>query len=207
VNGCDDRKLSPRPLDRVAVTFSPKQHSDVQTAGWILFAICVLVLVVGVRSWASRVEFVPSIGWVSPTDVIQMRTVDLGIEYSMFADSSSTQLLASGFGEPEPDGTWIVELDSQIELWVEGGSPETLELALFPFLFEELVEREIDIRTSVGMDEVKLIDGINTVSVALDGERHQVVDIGCNRVDSPRDVSSGADERTLCAKLLSVRVD
>ena len=207
VIGSDGLKLKSRPLGGEWKALFLKQQSDLQTVGWISFALSALLLVVGVRSWASRTEFVPSVGWMSPSDLEESRTIDLGIRHSMVADSSKTLILTAGFGEPEPDGTWIVELDSQLELRTKSGSPRALKLELFPFLFEDLVERDIDIRTSVGVEQVKLIDGINTVSVVLDGERRQKVDIGCSRVDSPRDLGIGADGRTLCAKLLSIQVD
>ena len=197
---CGSERTEARPED---------QLTDGQAAARILLAVSVFFLLLGAWSWTNRVEFVAPLGGeaLMSDDLSELRIVDLGATLPMTSESKGHWILSYGFDTPESDGTWIVDIESRIVFEARAGSPKTVEFDFYPFLFDDLVERDIEIRTSIGVDEVKLVDGINTVSVTLDGERRQVIELGCSRVDSPRDLSIGADERTLCAKLLSVRVD
>ena len=186
-----------------------EQLTDGQVATRILLAVSTFFLLLGAWSWTNRVAFVAPLGGeaLMSDDLADLRIVDLGATLPMTSESEAQWILSYGFDTPEPDGTWIVDIESRIVFEARAGSPKTVQLSLYPFLFDELVERDIEIRTSVGVDQVKLTEGVNTVSVALGGEQRQIIDIGCNRVDSPRDLGIGADERTLCVKLLAVRVD
>ena len=208
--GASEESLAdPRGAER-AETRPEEQLTDGQAAVRILLAVSVFFLLLGAWSWTNRVESVAPLGGgaLMSDDLAELRIVDLGETLPMTSESESHWILSYGFDTPETDGTWIVDLESRIVFEARTGVPKTAELRFYPFLFNELVERDIEIETSVGAQVVKLIDGINSVSVALDGERRQVIDVSCSRVDSPRrDLGTGADERTLCAKLLSVRVD
>ena len=204
----DDSLADPRGVE-CAEALPDERLTDGQAVARILLAVSVFFLLLGAWSWTNRVEFVAPLGGeaLMSDDLAELRIVDLGETLPMTSDSEGHWILSYGFDTPEPDGTWIVDIESRIVFEARAGSPKIVEISFYPFLFGDLVERDIEIRTSVGVDEVKLVDGINTVAVALDGERRQVIDVSCTRVDSPRDLGLGADERTLCAKLLEVRVE
>jgi hypothetical protein len=180
-----------------------------RSAARLLLAVSAFFLLLGAWSWTNRVEFVAPLGGeaLMSGDLAELRIVDLGETLPMTSESEGHWILSYGFDTPEPDGTWIVDIESRIVFEARTGSPKILEFKFYPFLFEELAERDIEIRTSVGVEVASLIDGVNTISVALDGGRRQIVEVKCTRVDSPRDLGLGADERTLCAKLLEVRVE
>ena len=157
----------------------------------------------------NRVDFEASLdeAGLIGEDLSEFQIVDLGSTLPMTTDSDTIWILSYGFGAPESDGTWIVDPQSQIVFEARTGSPETLELSLYPFLHERLGKRDVEISTSVGTEVFTLTDGINSVAVPLDRGRRQVIEIGCGQVESPRELGVGADDRTLCAKLLSVRVE
>jgi len=207
--GAPDESLVNSPGAVCAKDHAVDELADGPVAARILLAVSVFFLLLGAWSWTNRVEFVAPLGGeaLMSDDLAEFRIVDLGETLPMTSESEGHWILSYGFDMPEPDGTWIVDIESRIVFEARAGSPKIVEISFYPFLFGDLVERDIEIRTSVGVDEVKLVDGINTVAVALDGERRQVIDVSCSRVDSPRDLGIGADERTLCAKLLSIRVD
>lgn len=175
----------------------------------LLLAVSTLFLLLGAWSWTNRVEFVAPLGseTLLSDELKELRLVDLGVTLPMTNGSDSHWILSYGFDAPEPDGTWIVDIESRIVFEARTGSPKSLELKFYPFLFEELAERDIELRTSVGVEVASLIDGVNTISIALDGGRRQIIEVKCTRIDSPRDLGLGADERTLCAKLLEVRIE
>ena len=188
----------------------PREHlTRGSVAARILLAASVLFLLLGSWSWTKRVEFGVIGEAVKSEDLVESRLVDLGVTLPMIAtaDSDSQWILDLGFATPEPDGTWIVDFESRIVFESRTGSPETLELSFYPFLHGDVIEREIEVETSLETTLFTLIDGINSVTVRLDGERRQIIDVRCSRMDSPKDLGMGADKRPLCAKLLSVRVD
>jgi len=115
-------------------------------------------------------------------------------------------ILGDGFCWPEADGTWIVRRDSRITFETAYISPQQISLKLYPFLEGGINSREIEVRSSAGAVSATLGEGVNEIFVALDGNARQVVDLRCSGVDSPLKLGVSTDERTLCAKLLSVQL-
>ena len=141
------------------------------------------------------------------TDLAELRRIEMNSDLSMTSDEDSHWILSYGFDTPEPDGTWIVANSSRIIFEVEGGRPGRIALTFYPFLTEAISSRDVEVLSTADSMKVSLVDGVTTISVALDGSSQQAVDIRCASVDSPADLGVGADKRTLCAKLLSVKVE
>ena len=175
----------------------------------LTLAVAVFFLLLGAWSWTNRVEFAAPLGEreLTSTDLDELRRIEMHSDLSMTGDEDSHWILSYGFDTPEPDGTWIVANSSRIIFEVEGGRPGRIALTFYPFLSEAISSRDIEVVSSVDAVKASLVDGVTAISVQLDGSSRQAVDIRCARVDSPLDLGVGPDKRTLCAKLLSVRVE
>ena len=167
-----------------------------------LVAASVFFALLGAWSWTNRVEFDAGAG-----DLAALRVVEVGRDLLMISERDERWVLADGFGLPEADGTWIVELDSRIILKASGDSPRKISLKVYPFVAGAVASRELEVRSSEASISATLTEGVHEIVVPLDGHALQVVEITCSSVDSPLKLGVGTDLRPLCAKLLSVRLD
>lgn len=108
-----------------------------------------------------------------------------------------------GFGQPEPDGTWIVSIEGSLEIEVPEGA-RSLLLELYPFLPKGVGQRTIVIRVGEEVQLLNLGDGITVARVPVATNSNQRVTIECDFTVSPFLLGEGPDQRTLCVKLLSV---
>ena len=180
---------------------SEQRQTIVGRSTRILIAVSVFFILLGAWSWTNRVEFDAGAG-----DLAALRMVEVGRDLLMTADRDERWVLADGFGLPEADGTWIVELDSRIILKATGDSPRKISLKAYPFLAGAVDTREIEVRSSAASISATLTEGVHEIVVPLDGHALQVVEITCSSIDSPFDLGVGTDLRPLCVKLLSVRL-
>ena len=155
--------------------------------------VAVVVLVLSLWAWSNERD---AASW----------TVAMDSDLMMTSQQDASRILSYGFDAPESDGTWIVAHRARILFEVDSGRPQRVTLNFYPFLSGEITTRQVEVRSSADVLSVSLVDGINTVAVALDGDREQAVDINCSTVDSPLDLGVGSDQRTLCAKLVDVRI-
>ena len=172
------------------------RHEEVSSgraAARILIVVAVLVSVLSLWAWSNDRD--PA----SPT-------VAMDSDLMMTSQQDASRILSYGFDAPESDGTWIVAHRARILFEVDSGRPQRVTLNFYPFLSGEVTTRQLEVRSSADVLSVSLVDGINTVAVALDGDREQAVDINCFTVDSPLNLGVGSDQRTLCAKLINVRI-
>jgi len=172
------------------------RHEEVSSgraAARVLIIVAVLASVLSLWAWSNDRD--PA----SPT-------VAMDTDLMMTSQQDAARILSYGFDAPESDGTWIVAHRARILFEVDSGSPQRATLNFYPFLSGEVTTRQLEVRSSADVLSVSLVDGINTVAVALDGDREQAVDINCFTVDSPLNLGVGSDQRTLCAKLINVRI-
>jgi hypothetical protein len=169
----------------------------------ILSVISAVLLLLTLWNWSNLGG-----GGSSETDrFAESRTVALETDLVMSVGAPATGILSYGFDSPETDGTWIVARRARLLFQVDAGDPARLTLVFYPFLAGDIATRDIEVRSSVQVVSESLGDGLTSVVIALDGEREQAVDISCPTVDSPLDLGVGSDERTLCAKLISLRIE
>jgi hypothetical protein len=181
--------------------------------------------------WADRVAMalflslviIGTWNWVGPTDVSKnlsdedlatleelkaLRNIEVGEELAMTDTSPSRWVMDYGFEPPEVDGTWISSRKAKIVFSSnDGGAISAISLGFFPFVADQVPSRALTIKTSLGETEVLLTGGGQAVSVPLDGESSQEVEINCDSIDAPVDLGISPDVRTLCTKLLWVRAD
>ena len=170
-----------------------EQVSPGRAAARVLMVVAVVVLVLSLWAWSNQRD--PA-SW----------TVAMDSDLMMTSEQDAARILNYGFDVPESDGTWIVAHRARMLFEVESGSPQRVTLNFYPFLSGDITTRQLEVSSSADVTSVSLVDGINTVVVALDGDREQAVDINCFTVDSPLELGVGSDQRTLCAKLIDVRI-
>ena len=183
-------------IDGAVMESAESRYEEVspgRAAARVLMIVAVVVLVLSLWAWSNERD---AASW----------TVAMDSDLMMTSQQDASRILSYGFDAPESDGTWIVAHRARILFEVDSGRPQRVTLNFYPFLSGEITTRQVEVRSSADVLSVSLVDGINTVAVALDGDREQAVDINCSTVDSPLDLGVGSDQRTLCAKLIDVRI-
>ena len=148
---------------------------------------------------------------LSPEDerIIEMledlSELPLGVEVATNSASPAQLVLGQGFDAPEADATWLVGERGNLEFRVSGGGATQLDLAVYPFVGGPVVEREVEVTSSVETRRFTMKAGGQLLSVSLDAEQedHQV-SIFCPEIGSPSDLQLGSDVRPLCLKLISL---
>lgn len=179
--------------DRIAVT---------------LFFVLVMI---GTWNWLEETDFSINLSeedLETLEELRALRNVNVNEELPMTDTSQSRWIMDYGFEPPEGDGTWISSRKAKIVFSsADGGEVSALSLGFFPFVADQVPSRALTIKTSLGETEVLLTGGGQAVSVPLDGEASQEVEINCDSIDAPVDLGISPDVRTLCTKLLWVRAD
>lgn len=172
----------------------------------ILSVISAVLLLMTLWNWSNLGGGGSSAGGDETDQLAELRTVAMETDLVMSAGAKATGILSYGFDSPETDGTWIVARRARLLFEVDAGDPARLILVFYPFLAGDIATRDIEVRSSAQVVSESLGDGLTSVVITLDGESEQAVDISCPTVDSPVDLGVGSDQRTLCAKLISLRV-
>ena len=177
----------------------------------IAVTLFLVLVIIGTWNWLDETDF--SI-YFSEEDLQTLeelralRNINVNEELPMTDTSQSRWIMDYGFEPPEDDGTWISSRKAKIVFSsTDGGAISALSLGFFPFVADQVPSRALTIKTSLGETEVLLTGGGQAVSVPLDGEASQEVEINCDSIDAPVDLGISPDVRTLCTKLLWVRAD
>lgn len=118
-------------------------------------------------------------------------------------------ILGDGFEESEPDGTWIMAIDSVLDFRTKSGrTPMEIDLHLLPLTSPIKPYRTFEFSSSADSRSMT-VDQTTTVldvTLKLDGAQAQQVRIKCDELVSPLFLRIGPDRRPMCAKLLWIRV-
>lgn len=142
------------------------------------------------------------------SDLAAQRTMPSGTFLGTSLDQPADATLGLGFLHPTVAGAWMAQLSAELRFSVQDGvTPVSLEIELRPLVAASDRERQVTIASSV--DEVKatLTGGRETVLVALDGEREQMVSISCDDIDSPIGLQLGPDRRAFCALVFGYAIN
>jgi len=177
----------------------------------VAIALFLVLVTIGTWNWVGDTDFTIDLSeedLATLQELKALRNIDVNVELPMTDISQSRWIMDYGFEPPESDGTWISSRKAKIVFSSnDGGGFSALALGFFPFVADQVPSRALTIKTSLGETEVLLIGGGQAVSVPLDGESSQEVEINCDSIDSPVDLGISPDVRTLCTKLLWVRAD
>ncbi len=177
----------------------------------VAIALFFALVIIGTWNWAGETDFTINLSeedLQTLEELRALRNINVNEELPMTDTSQSRWIMDYGFEPPDGDGTWISSRKAKLVFSsTDGGEISTLSLGFFPFVADQVPSRALTIKTSLGETEVLLTGGGQVVSVPLDGEASQEVEINCDSIDAPVDLGISPDVRTLCTKLLWVRAD
>ena len=169
-----------------------------------------LFISLGVWSLTHQVKYSPPlaserIGVIRKISRLQILPLDTVI--SPAQDSETRWILGDGFTQPDSDGAWITALRSSIQFRVDSWTkaPVNLELTFAPLLGPTRPSRILVVSSS-NSTVTKILSGIATVVIGLNGDLKQTVGISCDSIDSANSLRVGPDYRPICAKLVSLIV-
>ena len=178
----------------------------------ILIVLCCVIptILLGMWSIAHQVSYAPPPAESRLTTIrkIQrLQVVPLDVELVPGQNSPERWILGDGFTQPEVDGAWMSALRSSITFSVDSWTrvPRSLTLTFFPLLGPTRPRRTLTV-SSVGSTVTKTISGLDVITIPLNGESKQTVNISCDSIDSALTLRVGPDFRTMCAKLISIIV-
>lgn len=167
------------------------------------------VILVGTWTWTNSVQVERPLVLESEEAsraLASLRTLPVGETLPMAEGSEHRWVMASGFGRPEPDGTWIVEDEAVLVLEPAEGLASQVTLLVYPLLSAQKSSRRVVVSTTAGAADVELTGGGQEVTVGLAGGGSEEIFIRCESLDSPMSLGLGPDERLLCVKLISLRL-
>ena len=201
----------PHPAVSDDSSLASADDSDFQwnwaAAAWSALLIALVVL--GSWSWFDQVRYDPPLygdDEATREALADLRIIATDEELPMSGDSKSRWILGDGFGVPEEDGTWIAAVRSNLLFEVET-SAASIDIFVYPLLSPALPERPISVTTAEGIFEFTLTGGGQWISAPLRADLSHEVILKCDTIDSPLDLGLGPDQRKLCAKVISVRVN
>lgn len=178
----------------------------------ILVVLCcaALFILLGLWSFTHQVSFAPPLA-NARLEVIRkiqhLQIVPLDEEIVPGQNSTFRWILGDGFSQPETAGVWISALHSSINFSVDSWTrvPRSLTLTLVPLLGPTRPHRTLTV-SSVGSTVTRTISGLDIITIPLNGEPRQTINISCDSVDSALRLRVGPDSRPVCAKLISIVV-
>ncbi len=177
---------------------------------WLIVVSAVLFVSLGAWSFTHQVSYSPplaserivAIRKISRLQVLPLDTVIIPAQ-----KSDTRWILGDGFTQPDSDGAWITALRSSIQFRVDSWTkaPVNLEMTFAPLLGPTRPYR-ILVVSSASSTVTKVVSGIETVAIRLNGDLKQIINISCDSIDSANSLRVGPDYRPMCAKLVSLIV-
>jgi hypothetical protein len=178
----------------------------------ILIVLCCAIptILLGLWSIAHQVSYAPppaEARLVVMRKIQRLQVVPLDELLIPEQDSSVRWILGDGFSQPEAGGVWITALRSSLNFSIDSWTkvPKRLTLTLAPLLGPSRPHRILTV-SSAGSTVTKTISGLDVITIPLDGEFKQTVNISCDSIDSALSLRLGPDYRPMCAKLISLMV-
>ena len=177
---------------------------------WFVLCLVTLFVSLGIWSFTHQVSFEPPLSDARATVMRKIRAlqvIPLDEEIIPKQGSRAGWVLGDGFAQAEVDGAWMTELNASINFSVESWTkvPRSMTLTFVPLLGPPRPQRTLTV-TSASSSITKTFSGVDTISVALNGDLRQSVSISCDSIDSAKNLRIGPDFRPMCAKLISLVV-
>ena len=175
----------------------------------ILFVV-VLLIVLGVWSFTHQVSYAPPLAGARSAvlrKIHALQVIPLDEEIIPKQGSTASWILGDGFAQTEFDGAWMTALNSSIYFFVDSWTktPRSMTLTFVPLLGPTRPRRVLTV-SSAGASVTKTITGIDSVTIALNGDSQQAINISCDSVDSANSLRVGPDLRPMCVKIISLVV-
>lgn len=137
------------------------------------------------------------------------KVIPLNRDLAMTNRSRYLWILGDGFEEAEPDGTWIMALQSTIDFSTKPGRrPTKFQIRMLPLVSRLKPLRTFEFDSSAESRALTVDESMPLLEIELklDGKPHQQVYVTCDELVSPSFLQIGPDRRPMCAKVISVRV-
>ena len=177
---------------------------------WKILCPVILFFLLGVWSFTHQVSFEPPpaegrsavLRRIRALQVVPLDEVIVPKEGSL-----ASWILGDGFTQAEIDGAWMTALDASINFSIESWTkvPRSITLTFLPLLGPTRPQRTLTV-TSESSSVTKTMSGIDTITVSLNGDLRQSIQIHCDSIDSAKSLRVGPDFRAMCVKLVSVIV-
>jgi len=184
-----------------------RKNASFSMRTWVVLCFVALFVVLGVWSATHQVAYAPP-----PADarsavmrkIRALQVIPLDEEIVPRGGSAADWILGDGFSQAERDGVWITALNASLNFSVDSWTkvPRSMTLTFIPLLGPTRPNRTLTI-SSGGASATKSIVGIDSITIALNGELRQAINISCDSVDSANSLRVGPDFRPMCAKLIS----
>ena len=178
----------------------------------ILLALCCVALFVllGLWTFTHQVSYPPPLADARSAvlrKIHALQVIPLDEEIIPRQGSTASWILGDGFAQTEFDGAWMTALNSSINFFVDSWTktPRSMTLTFVPLLGPTRPRRVLTV-SSAGASVTKTITGIDSVTIALNGDPQQAINISCDSVDSANSLRVGPDFRPMCVKLISLVV-
>lgn len=188
--------------DSKSASFSPRT--------WVVLCFVALLVVLGVWSATHQVAYAPPPAEARSAVMRKIRAlqvIPLDEEIVPSGGSAADWILGDGFSQAERDGVWITALNASLNFSVDSWTkvPRSMTLTFIPLLGPTRPNRTLTV-SSGGVSVTKRTVGIDSITIALNGELRQGINISCDSVDSANSLRVGPDFRPMCAKLISLVV-
>ena len=159
----------------------------------------------------SAITVFGSIAWEPLTDHynggIDDRILSTESPATFASGSRALSMLDVGFSDAEPDGTWITEEQAVLHFEVASElGAFNLELLVFPFTAGSKGPLSVEISANSIRSRVDIPEGLQSLTIPTDGSPRQVLIIECRSRISPASLGINDDERTLCLKIISLKL-
>ena len=181
----------------------------VRHPGFLLAAFVLALLGVSLLFQTSRTDPTAAEAATARASVEARKVIPMNRNLEMNNRSRFGWILGDGFEESEPDGTWIMAIDSMIDFRAKPNRrPVEIDLHLLPLTSPVKPYRSFEFSSSADAQSVTVDEktSVLNVTLKLDGARVQQVRIKCDELVSPLFLRIGPDRRPMCAKLLWIRV-
>ena len=173
----------------------------------VVLCFVALFVVLGVWSATHQVAYEPPPADARSAVLRKIRTlqvIPLDEEIVPRGGSAADWILGDGFSQAERDGVWITALNASLNFSVDSWTkvPRSMTLTFIPLLGPTRPNRTLTV-SSGGASATKSIVGVDSITIALNGELRQAINISCDSVDSANSLRVGPDFRPMCAKLIS----
>lgn len=187
-----------------------RKRSSLSRRTVTILCFVVLFILLGVWSFTHQVSYGPPLADARLAVLQKIHTlqvIPLDEEIIPKQGSTARWILGDGFAQTEVDGAWMTALNSSIDFSVDSSTkmPRSITLTFLPLLGPTRLQRTLTM-TSVGASVIKTIAGIDSVTIALNGDLKQAINISCDSVDSANSLRVGPDLRPMCVKIISLVV-
>lgn len=134
------------------------------------------------------------------------RVVPLNELLAMTDQSPHRWVMSEGFGQPEPDGTWVTASQAVIKFTVEDGEPREILFSMSALTEPGKTTRTVEIVTTAGITVREVDRSGKLFSVALTEDLGQTVQLRCDSLLTPNSNAGAVDGRALCVKLFAIEI-